>query len=253
MPPQASKPVYDSIGTRYTLGRQADPTIAEALRRVVEGADSILNVGAGTGSYEPCSQRVVAVEPSMVMIRQRSADAQPAVRGVAESLPFAARSFDAAMAVLTVHHWSDRRRGLLEMRRVARGPVVIFMADPDKIGSWWLPAEYFPATARLVESRSYPLELVADALGQIDVITVPIPANCRDGFEGAYWKRPHAFLDPAVWGSMSALQMIPESDRVAGMTRLAQDLESGEWESRFGHLAALDHFDVGYRLVVSWA
>jgi hypothetical protein len=137
------------------------------------------------------------------------------------------------------------------MRRVARGPVAIFMADRDEIGSWWLPAEYFPATARLVRQRSYPLELVEEALGEIDVISVPIPASCQDGFEGAYWSRPHAFLDTAVWGSMSALQMIPESDRMAGMSRLSEDLESGEWERRFGHLATLDELDVGYRLVVS--
>jgi len=246
-----SQPVYDSIGTQYTRGRRADPSIADAIWEALDGADSIVNVGAGSGSYEPLNRRVVAIEPSMVMIRQRRPDAPPAICATAESLPFADRSFDAAMAVLTVHHWSDKRLGLLEMRRVARGPVVIFMADRDEIGSWWLPAEYFPATARHVESRSYPLELVADALGEVDVVSVPIPANCRDGFEGAYWSRPNAFLDPAVWGSMSALQMIPESDRGAGMTRLTRDLESGEWERRFGYLAALDHFDVGYRLVVS--
>src|SRR5262245_30511205 len=131
------------------------------------------------------------------------------------------------MAILTVHHWADKARGLAGMRRVARGPVVVFVSDRECITSWWLHG-YFPAAPRLVAARSYPLQRVAEVLGGAEVFAVPIPSDCRDGFEGAYWRRPRAFLDPAVWRAISALVLIPEQDRAEGMRRLAADLDSGE-------------------------
>jgi hypothetical protein len=155
-----------------------------------------------------------------------------------------------AMGVLTIHHWRDRARGLTEMRRVARDRVVLFLRDPEVARSWWLH-EYFPATARLVASRETQLTEVAAVLGYLEVIPVPIPADCPDGFEAAYWRRPRAYLDPELWSSMSALALIPDADREHGTRRLRADLDSGEWHRRWGHLLALDELDLGYRVVTA--
>ena len=154
------------------------------------------------------------------------------------------------MGVLTIHHWRDRARGLMEMGRVARNRVVLFLRDPEVARSWWLH-EYFPATARLVASRETTLTEVAAVLGSLEVIPVPIPAHCADGFEAAYWRRPRAYLDPDLWPSMSALTLIPDADRERGMRRLRADLDSGEWRRRWGHLLALDELDLGYRVVIA--
>jgi len=241
--------VYDRIGGRYAAGRRTDPRIAAPIRAALGGARTVLNVGAGSGSYEPRGPRVVAVEPSVVMIAQRPPDAAPAVRAVAEALPFPGGTFDAAMGVLTVHHWADRDRGLAEMRRVARR-VVLFTRDPQRRRPWWLD-HYFPATARLEAARETPASELARVLGPLDVTPVPIPGDCTDGFNGAYWRRPRAILDPAVWGPMSALSLIPAADRAAGMARLRADLDSGEWDQRFGHLRGLAELDLGYCVVVA--
>ena len=193
----------------------------------------------------------MAVEPSVVMLSQRPAGAAPAVRAAAEALPFRDGAFGAAMGVLTVHHWSDRDRGLAEMRRVTRGPVVLFLRDPHAAPFWWLH-HYFPATARLEASRETPLAQVAQMLGgHLDVIPVPIPADCADGFNAAYWRRPRAYLDPAVWQPMSALALIPEADRAEGMHHLQADLNNGEWDRRWGHLLPLSELDLGYRVVIA--
>jgi SAM-dependent methyltransferase len=243
--------VYDRIGGRYAHARRPDSRIAAALCDALAGASPVLNVGAGSGSYEPTDRPVVAVEPSRVMLSQRPPDAAPAVQAVAEDLPFHDGAFAAAMGVLTVHHWSDRARGLAEMRRVADGPVVLFTRDPQAVPSWWLH-HYFPATARLEASRETPLaELAAMLGGRLDVTPVPIPADCTDGFNAAYWRRPRAYLDPQVRRPMSALALIPEADRAYGMRRLRADLDSGQWDRRWGHLRALDELDLGYRVVVA--
>jgi SAM-dependent methyltransferase len=211
----------------------------------------VVNVGAGSGSYEPRDRRIVAVEPSLMMLSQRPAGAAPAVRAPAEALPFRTRAFGAAMGVLTVHHWSDRARGLAEMRRVTNGPVVLFLRDPHAVPFWWLH-HYFPATARLEASRETPLTQVAQMLGgHLDVIPVPIPADCTDGFNAAYWRRPRAYLHPQVWRPMSALALIPEADRALGMHRLQADLNNGKWDRRWGHLLALSELDLGYRVVTA--
>jgi SAM-dependent methyltransferase len=247
--PASQAPVYDLIGGSYAQGRRVDPQIAAPIWAALGGARTVLNVGAGSGSYEPRGPRVVAVEPSVVMIAQRPRDAAPAVRAVAEALPFPDGAFDAAMGVLTMHHWADRDRGLAEMRRVARR-VVLFLCDPQRRPRWWL-GEYFPATARLEAARETRLTEVARVLGPLEVIPVPIPGDCADGFNGAYWRRPHEILDPAVWGPMSALSLIPAAERAAGMSRLRADLDSGAWERRWGHLLGLAELDLGYRVVAT--
>jgi SAM-dependent methyltransferase len=245
-------PVYDRIGLRYHKTRREDPTIAAAILAALGDATPVVNVGAGTGSYEPADRRVLAVEPSTVMLAQRPPGAAPAVRAGAEALPLRDGSFGAAMGVLTVHHWSDRARGLAEMRRVARGPVVLFARDPRAVSGWWLH-HYFPATKRLEASWEVRFDELARMLGgrPLETITVPIPADCADGFNGAYWHRPRAFLDPLVWRQMSALALIPDADRDRGMSALRADLDSGEWDRRWGHLLALDELDLGYRVVIA--
>ena len=244
--------VYDRIGGQYREGRREDPRIAAAILAALGSASPVVNVGAGAGSYEPRDRVVVAVEPSAVMAAQRPPGAAPAVRAKAEALPFGDGTFGAAMGVLTVHHWGDRARGLAEMRRVASDSVVLFVRDP-RTPAWWLH-HYFPATRRLEASRETPLDQLARLLGQpLEVIPVPIPADCTDGFNAAYWRRPDAYLDPGVWRPMSALALIPDAEREEGMRRLRTDLDSGEWHRQWGHLLALDELDLGYRVVVARA
>ena len=243
-------PVYDRIGDHYHRGRREDQRIAAALRAALGGASPVVKVGAGTGSYEPRDRPVTAVELSAVMLAQRPSGSAPAVQAVAETLPFRDGTFGAAMGVLTIHHWRDRARGLTEMGRVARDRVVLFLRDPQAARSWWLH-EYFPATARLVADRETRLTEIAAVLGDLDVIPVPIPADCTDGFEAAYWRRPSAYLDPERWPSMSALAMIADADREHGMRRLRADLGNGEWRRRWGSLLGLDELDLGYRVVIA--
>jgi SAM-dependent methyltransferase len=242
-------PVYDRIGERYATGRRTDPRIAARIWAALGGARTVLNVGAGSGSYEPPDRRVVAVEPSIVMLAQRPGGMAPAVRAVAERLPFPDGAFDAAMGVLTMHHWTDRDRGLADMRRVA-GRVVLFLCDPRRRPPWWL-GHYFPATARLEAARETRVAELERVLGPLEVIPVPIPGDCTDGFNGAYWRRPRAILDPAVWRPMSALSLIPPVDRAAGMGRLRADLDSGAWERRWGYLLELAELDLGYSVAVT--
>ncbi len=245
-----AQPLYDRIGGRYREGRREEPRIAAAILAALGSASPVLNVGAGAGSYEPRDRLVVAVEPSAVMIGQRPPGAAPAVRAQAEALPFGDKTFGAAMAVLTVHHWGDRARGLAEMRRVTDGPVVLFVRDPRR-SAWWLH-HYFPASRRLEQRRETPLDQLERLLGlPLEAMPVPIPAECADGFNGAYWRRPRAYTDPVVWRPMSALALIPDADREEGMRRLRADLDSGEWHRQWGHLLALDELDLGYRLVVA--
>jgi SAM-dependent methyltransferase len=247
----ASVPVYDRIGGGYAGGRGTDPRIAAVLTAALGDAGSVLNVGAGTGSYEPGDRLVVAVDPSPVMLAQRPAGSAPCVQASAEALPFGDGTFSAAMAVLTIHHWSDKARGLAEMRRVARGPLVFFGGHNRRLNtSWWLH-DYFPAAHRLVAGRTYPAERIAGVLGPVETVPVPVPADCTDGFEAAYWRRPEAVLDPAIWRATSALSLIPASDRMAGMARLSADLASGRWHQRYGHLLTLDELDLGYCIVIA--
>src|SRR5262249_12493192 len=200
-------------------------------------------------SYEPRDRAVVAVEPSGVMIAQRTPDAAPVVRGVAEALPFRDGAFDAAMALLTVHHWGDFRRGMREMRRVARQRVVVLTWDPAVLWeTFWFVRDYVPVV-REMEGDLPTLDHVRDALEGSTVEAVPVPHDCSDGFFGAYWRRPDAYLDPGVRASISALARLDEATVRAGIERLAADLRSGEWDRRYGALRAGGDIDLGFRLV----
>ena len=239
---------YDSIGRTYTATRQTDPRIAARIWAALGDARTVVNVGAGTGSYEPPDREVTAVEPSAVMIAQRPPHAAPVVQAGAEELPFADDSFDAAMAVLTLHHWSDWRAGCAELKRVARERVVVFSWDPTYRGRMWLADDYFE-TLSWTDVASFPsLAEQAETLGA-EVEVVPIPWDCRDGFFSAFWRRPEAYLDPAVRAGISTMAR-REDELAEGLARLRADLESGEWARRHADLLDLEEMDLGYRLLV---
>jgi SAM-dependent methyltransferase len=239
--------LYDRIGTGYTAKRRADPRIAARLRAALGEARSVLNVGAGTGSYEPKDLAVIAVEPSAAMIAGRRPRAAPVLKALAEALPFADASFDAAMAVLTIHHWHDQSRGLVEMARVSRGRIVLLTFDPAFRQAWL--NDYVPQLADLDDEQMPTMDTYARLLGPVDITPVPVPHDCRDGFLYAWWRRPEAYLDPAVRAASSSFWKIEGASD--GLARLAADLDSGAWMRRYGHLLALDSLDVGYRLVVA--
>jgi SAM-dependent methyltransferase len=243
--------VYDTIGTGYVAKRQADPRIARAIGKALGDAASVVNLGAGAGSYEPPDLSVVAVEPSWEMIGQRPRGCAPVVQAVAERLPFPDGAFDAALAVLTVHHWSDRRAGLAELARVARR-VVLVTWDPACRDSFWLTTDYLPEIVEFDVPRFPTLAELAGCLGgRIETQVLPVPHDCVDGFLGAFWRRPEAYLDPAVRGAMSCFAELPAGRIDAGLARLAEDLNDGRWAARFGHLQDQDSADLGYRLVVA--
>jgi SAM-dependent methyltransferase len=237
---------YDRIGLDYSDLRRPDFRIAAAIEAALGDSRTILNVGAGAGSYEPAGREVTALEPSIEMIRQRTAPAA-LVQGRAEDLPFADRSFDASMAILTVHHWSDREKGLLEMRRVTRGPIVILTYDPAFRGFWL--ADYIPELVTLDEAQMPALTDYGRRLGPVTVSAVPIPNDCTDGFLAAYWRRPAAYLDPRARAAMSSFWAL--GDVSHALARLEADLASGTWAARYGQLLDLDSLDCGYRLVVT--
>jgi SAM-dependent methyltransferase len=240
---------YDAIGRTYTATRGTDPRIAARIWDALGDARTVVNVGAGTGSYEPPDRDLTAVEPSVVMIAPRPPGAAPAVQASAEALPFDDASFDAAMAVLTLHHWSDIRGGCAELRRVARDRVVVFSWDPTYVGRMWLGPEYFPYCMRQ-DAEGFPsLAEQADAL-EAEVESVPIPWDCRDGFFSAFWRRPEAYLDPAVRAGISTLAKRSEDELAEGLARLRADLESGGWARRHADLLERDELDLGYRLLV---
>ncbi len=239
--------LYDRIGLNYSELRKPDPRIAAAIEAALGDSRTVLNVGAGAGSYEPAGRAVTALEPSIEMIRQRSAPAVAVVQGRAEKLPFADRSFDASMAILTVHHWSDQAGGLGEMRRVTRGPVVILTYDPAFRGFWL--ADYIPELVTLDEAQMPGMTEYRRWLGPVSISPVPIPHDCTDGFLCAYWRRPAAYLDPRVRGAISSFWAL--GDVSAALARLEADLASGVWAERYGGLLARDSCDCGYRLVVT--
>jgi SAM-dependent methyltransferase len=240
---------YDEIGSNYGAARRADPRISALIGNALGDSSFVVDVGAGTGSYEPSDRRVVAVEPSSVMISQRSS-AVPVVRAIAEELPFRDGTFDAAMAILTMHHWSDPRRGLTELKRAARR-LVIFTIDPEFARSFWLTAEYFPGIGEWDANHFMSIEVLRAQLGETMIVPVLVPHDCQDGFLAAYWRRPAAYLDPAVRAGISTFTMIDARERQAGLRRLADDVESGTWADRHRSLESLDALDAGYRLVIA--
>jgi SAM-dependent methyltransferase len=245
--------VYDQIGQGYVASRRPDPRIARAIDSALGNAASLVNVGAGAGSYEPSDRRVVAVEPSAEMIRQRPSDAAPVVRGVAEHLPFRDGTFDAGLAVLTVHHWTDAAAGLAELRRVSRRRIVLLTWDPDPASrpGFWLIDEYLPALVDFDIQRFPALTDMARMVPGMRAIPVPIPHDCVDGFLGAFWRRPEAYLDPSVRRAISGFSQLARERVDECVTRLDADLRSGRWDRRFGHLRSQDELDLGYRLIVA--
>lgn len=239
--------LYDRIGSNYAELRKPDPRIAARIDRALGPAKTVLNVGAGTGSYEPQGREVTAVEPSLEMIRQRRAPAARILQGRAEELPFADGEFDAAMAVLTIHHWSDQAQGLKEMRRVTSGPIVILTHDPT-FRDFWL-FDYLPELLTLDGAQMPELSFYKRWLGPVEMTPVPVPHDCTDGFLNACWRRPSAYLDPRVRAAISPFWAL--GDISAQLARLSEDLESGAWAQRHANLLDLDERDCGYRLVVT--
>jgi SAM-dependent methyltransferase len=241
---------YETHGQGYAHRRQPDPRIAARIHAALGDARTLLNVGAGAGSYEPADRWVLAVEPSAAMRAQRPAGAAPALDATAERLPFDDDAFDAVMATVTVHQWRDAARGLAELRRVARGPVVVLTFDGDELERLWL-AEYAPELIT-AERRRYPkIAGIAAAIGgTTEVIEVPIPIDCVDGFTEAYYARPDAFLDPRVRAAQSAWGFVPADAAARAVAQLRADLASGEWDRRFGHLRAQPEFHGSLRLLV---
>jgi SAM-dependent methyltransferase len=241
---------YDRIGGSYRATRRPDPRIASKVHAALTTMGSVLNVGAGTGSYEP-SQTVAAVEPSMVMIAQRPAGSAPCVQATAEALPLRDRCVDAAMAMLTVHHWSDVAAGIDELRRVTRYRIVVLTWDQTVMCNFWLLREYLPEAARISEALYVPVDQLVELLGGAQIQRVPVPYDCTDGFGAAYWRRPEAYLDPTVRAGISMLAYAGEPALADGLSRLAADLRSGQWHQRHSRLFQQEQLDAGYRLLIS--
>ncbi|HEY1743788.1 MAG TPA: class I SAM-dependent methyltransferase [Granulicella sp.] len=241
---------YGVIGSTYTQYRQPEPRIAKFIDKALTGARTVLNVGAGAGSYEPQDRNVTAVEPSASMREKRPAHLSRAIDATAEHLPFEDNHFDASMASFTVHQWPDLRAGLQEMRRVTRGPVLILTCDPDALDRFWLNA-YSPEVIS-VEARRYPaISTIASTLGNhISVLSVPIPLNCVDGFSEAYYGRPERLLEPGARLANSAWSFVEPSAQKRFAETLSQDLTEGTWDKKYGYLRTQPELDGSLRLIV---
>ncbi len=246
----SSVPLYDTIGATYTVTRRTEPRIAARIWGALGDARTVLNVGAGTGSYEPPDRYVLAVEPSALMRSQRLPDAAPCLAGSAESLPFDDQAFDAAMAVCSVHHWHDPVAGLRELRRVARR-VVVFLFDTSEPDEFWLNRDYLPEFAELRACKVLAsLPEMADAIGG-RVTPVPIPWDCADGFHEAYWRRPEAYLDERVRRGISVWDAVGRDAEHRAVRSLRDDLASGRWAERNRDLVDLDAAELGARLLIA--
>jgi SAM-dependent methyltransferase len=244
---------YETIGRSYAATRREDPRIARRIHEALGDARSVVNVGAGTGSYEPEDRYVIAVEPSDVMAEQRPPSRVPAIRASAGELPLRDRSVDAAMAVLTLHHWDDaQERGVRELRRVARDRVVILTYDASVSGRMWLMADYLPEVAALDE-RIFPSP---DALtgwlgGAVEVQTLPISRDTSDWMLGSFWAHPERVLDERARANTSGFARMPDDVVQRVVSSLRRDLEDGSWDARHGELRTLDEHDVGLRLIIA--
>ncbi len=241
---------YGLIGAGYARIRQPDPRIAAQFHAAFGDAKTVLNVGAGAGSYEPTDRDVTAVEPSASMRAQRPAQLSPAIDATADHLPFDDDSFDAAMASVTVHQWPDLEAGLGEMRRVTTGPVVILTFDPVPPQHWWI-MDYVPELLEVEARRMPAIERIAAAVGDTaEIRTVLIPNDCIDGFGQAFYGRPERMLDPEVRRAMSAWSFVPEASVEQFEHSLSADLASGAWDEKYGAFRELTEFDGGLRLVI---
>ena len=240
--------LYDAIGTTYTVTRRTDPRIAAQIWAALGDARTVVNVGAGAGSYEPTDRDVLAVEPSAVMRSQRPPGGAPCIAASAESLPFADQSFDAAMAVATIHHWQDPFAGLHEMRRVARR-VVVFTYDLSTLREFWLTRDYLPELVDVLTGKPPLAELAEEIDARIE--PVMIPWDCVDGFPEAYWRRPEIYLDEQVRRGMSIWSTLGPEVEQRAVSALSEDLTSGRWKERNSDLVHRDTADLGLRLLIA--
>lgn len=240
--------LYEVIGRGYAAGRRTDPRIAARIWAALGDARSVVNVGAGTGSYEPPGRTVVAVEPSAVMRAQRPPGAAPYLAAVADRLPFTDRCFDAAMSVLSDHHWADPVAGLREMARVARR-VVVLQFDTSDPGRFWLTRDYVPEFAQLTKGVPTLAERAAAIGARLEV--VPLPWDCADGFFHAYWRRPHAYLRPDVRCATSVWARVGPAAEQRAIRELSDDLRTGRWARRNVGITGLDEMDLGARLLIT--
>ncbi len=244
---------YDSIGVGYAKTRREDPRLSARIGAALGAARTVVNVGAGAGSYEPRDRYVIAIEPSDVMASQRPPDLAPAIRATADDLPLRDGAVDAAMAVLTVHHWDDRqRRGVEELRRVARGPVVILTYDPAVSAAMWLMRDYLPEVAEL-DHRIFPppAQLAGWLGGEVSTETVPIPADTSDWTLGSFWAHPERVLDKSARDATSGFARMPPGVVARVVAAVARDLATGTWDRRYGRLRELGEFDAGLRLLIA--
>ncbi len=244
------QPIYDVIGNGYARQRQADPRWQRQIHAAIGAADSLVNISAGAGSYEPENMRVVAVEPAATMIQQRPLGSAPVVQATAEQLPFPDKAFDVALAILTTHHWSDADQGLQEMRRVARRQVIVTW-DADYFAKhFWLVRDYLPQVVAH-EKGLATLNKVAAALNPQRIEPLLVPADCADGVFAAHWAKPAAYLNPEVRAAMSGLALIDDDVEAAAMRQLEQDLQDGTWQRNNAALTAQVEADLGYRIVIA--
>jgi SAM-dependent methyltransferase len=243
---------YERHGRTYARHRRPDPRIAARIHAALGEARTVLNVGAGAGSYEPSDRWVLAVEPSATMRAQRPHGAAPALAARAEELPFDDDAFDAAMACVTIHHWESPHAGLAELRRVARGPVVVFTFELECLPAWQL--EHLRECVAIEQPRFRAIaDVAADLGGDTRVEHIPTPGDCHDGFFEAFWRRPEALLDPDVRSAQSVWALLGPGVEQGIVERLAADLQSGAWDAQHGHLREQDSLDGALRLVISQA
>ncbi|TML78468.1 MAG: class I SAM-dependent methyltransferase [Actinobacteria bacterium] len=238
--------LYDRIGRDYASIRKADRRWAAAILSAVGNATTVLNVGAGAGSYEPTDRPVIALDPSATMLRQRARNAAPAMAAAAEAIPCHDGAFDCTTAILTIHHWTNWRAGLAEVKRVTRRRIVVLTADVFRDDEpFWLK-EYFPGINAWDRAHIQPIDDVLQELWPARVERLPVPADCTDGFCGAYWRRPAAYLRPEVRNGISGFSQIGDRETEQGLSRLQADLDSGVWNERYGGLLDRDEIDIGY-------
>ncbi|QSE98667.1 class I SAM-dependent methyltransferase [Fulvivirga lutea] len=242
-----AKPYYDQIGINYSNLRKPDSRIQSSINKELATAKTVLNIGAGTGSYEPKNKDVIAVEPSEIMIKQRPYDAAPVIKASAENLPFSDKQFDWAIGILTIHHWDDLELGLSEMQRTSHNQL-LFTWDPDHPG-FWMSQDYFPEVLQIDKSIFPAIGKIQRILKNVEVIKVPIPFDCSDGFGSAYWRRPEAYLSSNVRNATSTFNKIKNTEM--GLLKLSRDLQSGFWFKKYGHLLELTEIDLGFCILIS--
>jgi len=243
---------YESSGKQYSGSRRADPRISAYIWEVLGEAKTVLNIGAGAGSYEPMDRYVIAIEPSEVMRKQRPPQLPPSIKCSADLLPLDDKSIDAAMAILTVHHWPDRAKGLREVRRVTKGPIVIMSFDSSAPTEFWM-FDYCPEMKTIEQKRYGDIHSITDHLpGTHKVIPIPVPIDCSDRFQVALYARPHDFLNPEIRSAQSAWKFLPSGAEERFVQKLKADLESGVWEKKYGHLKQQPFINCQLRLIINW-